>query len=501
MDISNIIDEIGALMEQKQYGDAIAKIESIPVHHISREEQEKIFTAISSVPTEIADTSMILCYDMVILSLQRGNISAARKWHSILMAMREQVAEKTPQRTALENRIACAALCMPLESSANMLLNLAVFANEFENAKIPLAKVSATGKTPSVLRGAKDLSPLAKHYNAAASIVRPLLGVFTEDDANGVCEAAIAEVLYEHNDINGAAMQVAGAINAENPEILFVALTVRARIGLVDPSAKPPEDILKHTGEMLEGKRAHWLMPNYRALCTRLDILRGNTDKIRAWLAQCTVDDFAGVAPNNAYELMTKAKAYIALEEYRNAALLLESLTIFMQKTQRTMDLIECYINSAIVCARMGSDDVALSKLEQALLLAQEYNYIRLFADHGKPLHQLITRYAQEEALSTDLDVHYIQKITEAAAAFAQICPAIYAASGSNETESDEELTQSEVQVLRLLDEGKTNKTIAKELHIQPSTVNFHLKNIFVKLGASNRTEAVKKAREKSLVS
>jgi signal transduction histidine kinase/DNA-binding CsgD family transcriptional regulator len=52
-------------------------------------------------------------------------------------------------------------------------------------------------------------------------------------------------------------------------------------------------------------------------------------------------------------------------------------------------------------------------------------------------------------------------------------------------------LTAREVEVLRLLARGLSNKQIARTLSITPRTVNFHLDNIYSKLGVSSRTEAV----------
>ena len=52
------------------------------------------------------------------------------------------------------------------------------------------------------------------------------------------------------------------------------------------------------------------------------------------------------------------------------------------------------------------------------------------------------------------------------------------------------ELTSREMQVIQLLAEGLSNKEIAGLLSISPRTVNFHLDNIYSKLGVSSRTEA-----------
>ncbi len=52
-------------------------------------------------------------------------------------------------------------------------------------------------------------------------------------------------------------------------------------------------------------------------------------------------------------------------------------------------------------------------------------------------------------------------------------------------------LSEREMEVLAQVAEGKTDAEIAHALHITKSTTRFHLKSIFAKLGASNRTEAV----------
>ena len=53
------------------------------------------------------------------------------------------------------------------------------------------------------------------------------------------------------------------------------------------------------------------------------------------------------------------------------------------------------------------------------------------------------------------------------------------------------QLTRRERQVLSLLIEGQSNKEIARKLGLKEITVAFHLKGLFRKLGASNRTEVV----------
>ena len=59
-----------------------------------------------------------------------------------------------------------------------------------------------------------------------------------------------------------------------------------------------------------------------------------------------------------------------------------------------------------------------------------------------------------------------------------------------------EPLSNRELDVLRLVAAGLTNREIALELSIAVSTVKTHMKNIHAKLGVRNRTQAVARARE-----
>jgi DNA-binding NarL/FixJ family response regulator len=63
-----------------------------------------------------------------------------------------------------------------------------------------------------------------------------------------------------------------------------------------------------------------------------------------------------------------------------------------------------------------------------------------------------------------------------------------------------EPLTAREIQVLERLAEGLSNKAIAARLGISDQTVKFHVASIAGKLGAQNRTDAVRRAVRRGLV-
>ena len=64
----------------------------------------------------------------------------------------------------------------------------------------------------------------------------------------------------------------------------------------------------------------------------------------------------------------------------------------------------------------------------------------------------------------------------------------------------DEDLSERELQVLALMASGRTNSEIAKDLFVAVGTVKTHSNNIYRKLDAKNRAQALARARELNLL-
>jgi DNA-binding NarL/FixJ family response regulator len=70
----------------------------------------------------------------------------------------------------------------------------------------------------------------------------------------------------------------------------------------------------------------------------------------------------------------------------------------------------------------------------------------------------------------------------------------------SRRTRSGGELSERELEILRLMAKGAANKEISAQLNIAQSTVKTHIANIFQKLGVNDRTEAVTHALKKGII-
>lgn len=62
-------------------------------------------------------------------------------------------------------------------------------------------------------------------------------------------------------------------------------------------------------------------------------------------------------------------------------------------------------------------------------------------------------------------------------------------------------ISTRELDVLREIAAGRSNKEIAAQLHVSPNTVKTHVAKLFEKLGARRRTDAINRARELGILS
>jgi DNA-binding NarL/FixJ family response regulator len=77
--------------------------------------------------------------------------------------------------------------------------------------------------------------------------------------------------------------------------------------------------------------------------------------------------------------------------------------------------------------------------------------------------------------------------------------PEIAAPDGQRGT-VEERLTPREIEVLRMMADGSSNKEIGTELHISSNTAKFHVAQVLAKLGVSSRAEAVRVGIRRGLV-
>lgn len=119
-------------------------------------------------------------------------------------------------------------------------------------------------------------------------------------------------------------------------------------------------------------------------------------------------------------------------------------------------------------------------------------------SDSGFEIERALRAGAAAYVLKTAAQDDLVDVIRRVHAGHRHVPPEV--ASRLAEHVGEESLTNREIDVLRLIQEGLRNKAIAAKLGISEATVNFHIKNIVGKLNANDRTHAVMIAVRRGLV-
>ena len=141
-----------------------------------------------------------------------------------------------------------------------------------------------------------------------------------------------------------------------------------------------------------------------------------------------------------------------------------------------------------------------MDALAGVLTLACPQGYVRVFADEGAPvaalLRRLVAAQRTETATARRVPVGCLSRLLQAFDV-QHSAPSVSAAAAPGMVE---QLTARELEVLGLLAAGRSNQAIAAELVITLDTVKKHVTHVLDKLGATNRTEAVARARQLGLI-
>jgi LuxR family maltose regulon positive regulatory protein len=153
----------------------------------------------------------------------------------------------------------------------------------------------------------------------------------------------------------------------------------------------------------------------------------------------------------------------------------------------RTGTLIEVLVVQALAEQARGLVAAARATLRRALATAEPQGYVRIFLDEGQPLVALLRAAAAE--VSAD---GYARRLLAAHAPDHN--------GGRPSGTLIDPLSARELDVLRLLGTDLDGPDIARELFLSVNTVRTHTKNIYAKLGATNRRAAVRRAEELDLL-
>jgi LuxR family maltose regulon positive regulatory protein len=204
------------------------------------------------------------------------------------------------------------------------------------------------------------------------------------------------------------------------------------------------------------------------------------------------VDEAAQLVRQYAMPLM-KARVLIAQDDPSAALAVLEPERQQAEAKRLPQRLLLVLAVQSVVLFAQGEKDQAVQVLAEALALAEPDGYIRVFVDEGALMAQLLL-----EAASRGIRPDYIARLLaafEADKRDREGKPALPPAGSLIEP-----LSQRELEILKLIAQGLSNREIGERLFLALDTIKGHNRKIFDKLQAQSRTEAIARARALGLL-
>ena len=220
----------------------------------------------------------------------------------------------------------------------------------------------------------------------------------------------------------------------------------------------------------------------------RIWLARDKVEVISRWAKKSELDIDGKLLFLREDEYVVLARIYLIQDRSDIAIDLLNRLIKESEVGNRVTAMIEMLLIQALALKAQGDTNKAMVILEKALLIAESGGFIRIFIDEGPAMAELL-----EKILDANGDVPraYVKKLLSA-----------FKISKLLKTEDGlvEHLSERELEVLRFIAAGLSNKKIMEELFISMSTVKTHLRNIYSKLNVNNRMLATAKAKELELL-
>lgn len=319
---------------------------------------------------------------------------------------------------------------------------------------------------------------------------------------------ALADICYEQDHLDEAERYAQLALrHAErwwNNDILGNSLGLLAAVRRARGDLAAAEEIFERVERLHLDYHVGWITNQVQAGRAQRLLHTGDRRAAERWAESCGLSLDDAPPPERFHEYLTLARVALARDRSLAVLPLLDRLATHVERGQHTTRLIEVLKLRALAYRQAGNTTGSRQALARALLLAEPGAMIRTFVDEGEPMKWLLadcSAWIEPQAQQGDPTARRLLAHTDRVmAAFRRAPPGDPGAPGVRAAGMAETPTMREIQVLRLLAAGHTDRDIAATLVISVSTVRSHTRRIYAKLGVHNRLQAVARARELDLV-
>lgn len=356
--------------------------------------------------------------------------------------------------------------------------------------------ITLTAGRPFVLNGVGDFTRLGVFLPKNKKKALPFFkNLYPNGDAERLYEVCLAEYYYQQNKLYDAELLISRAIkcfdDTSDMRCLFVALFQQLLLLIVNNECPSIPGYFKEMRSRLSKHGSQEFMYNMNAIEAWISSYEGKYEYIYNWFNTDAPDEYGDFNMLDLFRYMIKLRCYLVQENHIALVALVEKLRPFLVRALRPKDLCLLDYILAMSLHSQGKMSEAFTALERAVKIAKHHGYDRVAADEGSRMLRLLLDYNKAKP-----DDPYILHLIEITRHIAILYPNYLTTPVKNE----KKFTQTERDILRLLEQGKTNDEISECYLISVNTVKYHLKKIYSKLGVKSATQAVWKAKLSGII-
>ena len=345
---------------------------------------------------------------------------------------------------------------------------------------------------PSIVRGVRDFGP--DGYGFTEEVLRRVEGgeknLIDLEESVWQTYLILAEFYYEverFSEGEKIVRQIMAIVEEEKYTYLYL-ICVALLVKFIRASHNPKEiDAILSRLEMIILKNGDtFLLPNFHALKQRERLASGIPGFTEEFQKENEVYEDKPYF-FLMYRHVTLVRGLLSTGDYNRAMVILGNLELLCKKYNRPTDLMEVNMLKSIALYRLGDEDSACGFFMEALDYGRKDGFIRIFSDDAKgiwPVLELVRKKKTDK---------YIETI-------AISCKKTLARRGIRLSEKYNELTKTELKILKALQSGMSYKEIALDNNIRLPTVKSHIHSIYSKLYVNNRISAVMAAQNMGIL-
>lgn len=303
--------------------------------------------------------------------------------------------------------------------------------------------------------------------------------------ASSYAHMSLAKILYHRNELEAAMHHGLRGIelSTEGSEttVNLMAFPTLALLDRLEKTPGPIREALERARRIAMASRNPFIVALAEAWLARLALFKGDLVHASRWADSCGINlhEVPDACREAAY--LTLVRVHLAGGQTQGLPETLEPVRQRAEAEGRIGSLIEILALQAIAFRAERRMEDALARIEQALALAEPQGFMRVFVDEGAPMQEILS-LAQSRGLFRSYTADLLKAFPS---------PPFPPTAG---------LSARELEVLKLIAAGASNRDIAERLFLSIGTVKKHTDNIYSKLGAHKRTLAISRARELGLM-